>query len=145
MSPNLINLWGLGPWIPPGSKPESAKHNRSPVGNDNMDSAPDAPSGGVLKCSWVAPASLRMRHGVLGKRFCGELFCLCLPLRKACKNQYVARMWGHPPPPLLPTRAKRSKSGSVGDDPTSTCLKTAKICKKRWETAKIGRIRLRRA
>ena len=33
-------------------------------------------------------------------------------------------------PPLLPTRAKRSKSGSFGDDPTSTCLKTAKNCKK---------------
>jgi hypothetical protein len=32
-------------------------------------------------------------------------------------------------PPLLPTRAKRSKSGSFGDDPTSTCLKTIEICK----------------
>ena len=40
----------------------------------------------------------------------------------------LATMWGHPP--LLPTRAKRSKSGSFGDDPTSTCLKTVKICKK---------------
>ena len=31
--------------------------------------------------------------------------------------------------PLLPTRAKRSKSGSFGEDPTSTCFKTVKICK----------------
>ena len=32
--------------------------------------------------------------------------------------------------PPLPTRAKRSKSGSFGDDPISTCLTTVKICKK---------------
>ncbi len=43
----------------------------------------------------------------------------------------LATMWGDPP--LLPTCAKRSKSGSFGDDPTSTCYKTIKICKKRKE------------
>ena len=42
--------------------------------------------------------------------------------------------------PLLPTRAKRSKSGSFGDDPTSSCLKTVKICtktKKHYKCVKI--------
>jgi hypothetical protein len=50
-------------------------------------------------------------------------------------------------PPLLPTRAKRSKSGSIGDDPTSTCVKTVKIFKNNNnnETVNIGNIRLRRA
>ena len=42
---------------------------------------------------------------------------------------------------LLPTRAKRSKSGSFGGDPTSTCLKTVKIHKKWKNAVRIGRIR----
>ena len=43
------------------------------------------------------------------------------------QNQETSINKSSPPPPLLPTRAKRSKSGSFGGDPTSTCLKTVKI------------------
>ena len=50
-----------------------------------------------------------------------------IKMSKRSSFSNLATMWGHPP--LLPTRAKRSKSGSFGDDPTSTCLKTVKICK----------------
>ena len=39
-------------------------------------------------------------------------------------------------PPLVTMRTKRSKSGSFGDDPTSTCLKTIRIRKKMEKTSK---------